>query len=119
MLKLLFLLGPNVAAPRKVAFLEGAMVHACHNNRFTILTSTKHTCFVYSHQMQCSSIYMDSLKDAEEKSVISMWNGGLMGIWILLILEWKEMRMVGLLWALLLLVLSQGQAMLAVQYYCS
>ena len=55
---------------------------------------------------------MDNLKDAKEKNANSLWNGGSMII--LLILECKEMGMVGLLWVLLLLPLSQGQAMLAV-----
>ena len=54
-------------------------------------------CFVYSHQMQCTSILMDqdSQKAAKERIVISMWSGGTMES--SLTLEWREMEMVGLL----------------------
>ena len=56
--------------------------------------------FVHSHQMQYSSILMDSQKAAREMNVNSMWSGGTMRS--LLTLEWREMEMAGLLWALLL-----------------
>ena len=52
-------------------------------------------CFIHSHQMQCSSIHMDSQKAAKERIVISMWSGGTMES--SLTLEWREMEVVGLL----------------------
>ena len=50
-----------------------------------------------SQKMQCSSIHMGSQEAANERSVIFMWSGGRMAT--LLTSEWREMEMVGLLWA--------------------
>ena len=55
-----------------------------------------------SQQMQNFWIITDSQMAANKMNVISMWSGG--GMVNLLTSGWREMEMVGLLWALVLII---------------